>query len=136
MMYINDNWFADYSADQLAQEIYSNLLHDQSYGARFGLLLDHLKQAEQLAILEAIFRDIQKKHFPEDLSGARSSVAPNETITGVATLCSAIIGDRIFLRNQITEWLAKSQGGSIQTVGLRRALLATFTDQAGKFPRA
>lgn len=135
MMYINDNGFADYSADHLAQEIYSNLLHDQSYGARFGLLLDHLKQAEQLAILEAIFRDIQKKYFSEDLSGVGSSAAPNEIITGAATLCSAIIGDRIFLRNQITEWLAKSQGGSIQTVGLRRALSATFTDQSGKFCR-
>lgn len=117
----------------MTQEIYSNLLQDQSYGEHFASLLDHLKQSEQLAMIEAIFRDIQKKYFPGDLSGTSSfSAGAKELVTGVATLCSIILGDRVFLRSQVTEWLEKGQGGSIQTMGLRRALLATYTGDSGK----
>lgn len=123
----------DKSADNLTQEIYSTLLQDHSYGARFGSLFDHLKPSEQIAILEAIFRDVQKKYFSHELSGTLSSSAvSSETITGVATLCSTIIEGRALLKSQVTEWLEKGQGGSIQAVGLRRALLATYTGDSGK----
>jgi telomere length regulation protein len=85
-------------------------------------------------VAEAIFRDIQKLYFPDDLAGTSTSpVGSNGVITGVAALCSAIIGDRPFLKSQVSEWLSKSQGGSIQTIGLRRALLATYNDRNGEF---
>lgn len=86
-------------------------------------------------MIEAIFRDIQKHYFQDDFAGTFSSPAESQSvITGVAALCSAIIGDRPFLKSQLSEWLSKSQGGSIQTIGLRRALLATYKDRNGEFP--
>lgn len=85
-------------------------------------------------MIEAIFRDIQKRYFSADISGDFEQLAvQNEIVTGVSALCSAIIGGRPSLKNQISEWLSKSQGGSIQTIGLRRALLATYHDSGGTF---
>jgi telomere length regulation protein len=86
-----------------------------------------------MAVLEAIFRDVQKKYFSGDLSEPFSQPdASNNIITGVAALCKTIIADRPFLKDQVLGWLSKSQGGSIQMIGLRRALLATYSDSAGK----
>ncbi|OKP12995.1 DNA replication checkpoint protein tel2 [Penicillium subrubescens] len=116
-------------ADQLVREIASELLFEQPSYAQFGLLVDHLRQPEQVAVLEAIFRDVQKKYFSDDLSESfKQSDAANSVISGVAALCKIVIADRPFLKDQILGWLSKSQGGSIQTVGLRRALLATYND--------
>lgn len=121
-------------ADHLVYEIYSNLVHDSSYGAGFGLLFDHLKPTEQLSVVEAIFRDVQKRHLSDDLFAATESPASSsEVVAGVAALCSTVIGDRSILQNQIMDWLAKSQGGSIHTVGLRRGLIATYTARNGKY---
>ncbi|OQD72946.1 hypothetical protein PENDEC_c018G04184 [Penicillium decumbens] len=117
-------------SDQVVREIYSGLLLSQSFPGQFGLLLDSLRQPEQVSVVEAIFRNIQKLYFPDDLAGTFiSPVGSNGVIAGVAALCSAIIGDRPFLKSQVLEWLSKSQGGSIQTIGLRRALLATYNDR-------
>jgi telomere length regulation protein len=128
--------FSNLLIDQLVREIYSALLLDQQLVNRFGLLLDHLRQSEQLVMLEAIFRDIQKRYFSAENSGDHEQLATNtEIISSVAALCSTIIGDRSYLKNQISEWLCKSQGGSIQTIGLRRAILAAYHDSSGKFPR-
>ncbi|KAJ5595224.1 uncharacterized protein N7459_001432 [Penicillium hispanicum] len=114
-------------ADQLSGEIYSGLISDQSFSVQFNLLLDQLKQSEQVNILEATFRDIQKRHFSDDTpSGLGPSLAFAKTVAGVAALCAVIIGDRPFLKGQTMDWLIKSQGGSINTVGLRRALLALY----------
>ncbi|KAJ5190638.1 uncharacterized protein N7498_009623 [Penicillium cinerascens] len=117
-------------SDQLVREIYSGLLLDQTCLGQFGRLLDSLRQSEQISVVEAIFRDIQKHYFKDDFAGIfRSPAESQSVIAGVAALCSAIIGDRPFLKSQISEWLSKSQGGSIQTIGLRRALLATYSDR-------
>jgi telomere length regulation protein len=121
-------------SDQLVRKIYSGLLIEPSIPDHFGMLLDHLRQSEQLAVVEAIFRDVQKKHFSEDLAGTITQpFTPDEIVKGVAALCAIIIGSRPFLKSQILDWLSKSQGGSIQTLGLRRALLATLATQEGKF---
>ncbi|CAG8892212.1 unnamed protein product [Penicillium egyptiacum] len=111
--------------DQVVKEVYSDLLLSQSSPAHFGILLDHLRRTEQLAFLEAIFRDIQRKHFLDDLSAVGQSITPSESIKGVAGLISVIISSRPDLESQVVEWLSKSQGGSINTLGLRRGLLAT-----------
>ncbi|KAJ5991472.1 hypothetical protein N7522_011679 [Penicillium canescens] len=117
--------------DQLVKEIYSGLLFEQSSPQSFGLLLDHLKQAEQLTLSEAIFRDVQRKHFSDDLSGSMDpSTTSSETIKGVAALCSLLIINRPNLESHVMEWLSKSQGGSISTLGLRRALVASFSSHA------
>lgn len=85
-------------------------------------------------MLESIFRDVQKKYFSDDLSeNFKQSDASNSLISGVAALCQVIIADRPFLKDQILGWLSKSQGGSIQTIGLRRALLAAYNNSAGEF---
>lgn len=128
-------WFskANLLADQLVREIYSGLLIEKTLPKQFGLLLDHLRQTEQIATVEAIFRDVQKKYLSENMSGTFDH--PNtsdDVVKGVSTLCSLIIDDRPFLRSQIMNWLSKSQGGSIQTLGLRRALLASYTKCEGK----
>ncbi|CAI7633893.1 unnamed protein product [Penicillium discolor] len=115
--------------DQVVKEIYSDLLIRQPSPAHFGILLDHLRRTEQLAFVEAIFRDMQRKHFSDDLSGTKGqSIAPSEPIKGVAALISTIISSRPDLESQVVEWLSKSQGGSIGTLGLRRALLATYSN--------
>lgn len=127
--------FANFLIDQLVREIYSALLLDQQLVDRFGLLLDHLRQSEQLIMLEAIFRDIQKRYFSAEHSEDPEQLSTHiEIVSSVAALCSAIIGDRSLLKNQTFEWLSKSQGGSIQTIGLRRALLASCRDSSGMFP--
>lgn len=88
-------------------------------------------------MLEAIFRDVQKRYFSDDLSeSSKQADASNSVISGVAALCQVIIADRPFLKDQILGWLSKSQGGSIQTIGLRRALLALYNNSAGEFGTA
>ncbi|KAJ5129786.1 uncharacterized protein N7515_005825 [Penicillium bovifimosum] len=116
--------------DQVAREVYLGLLLEQSSPARFGLLLTHLKRTEQIALVEAIFRDVQRKYFSDDQPGAvGQSIVYAEPIKGVAALCSAIISCQPDLESQVVEWLSKSQGGSINTLGLRRGLLATFSNR-------
>ena len=91
------------------------------------MLIDRLKQSDQVNILEAVFRDIQKTHFSDEItSGLRSPLVPGGSIAGVATLCAIVIGDRPSLKGQILDWLARSQGGSIHTISLRRALVALY----------
>lgn len=88
-------------------------------------------------MLEAIFRDVQKRYFSDDLSeSSKQADASNSVISGVAALCQVIIADRPFLKDQILGWLSKSQGGSIQTIGLRRVLLALYNNSAGEFGTA
>ncbi|KAG0161002.1 hypothetical protein PDIDSM_8535 [Penicillium digitatum] len=115
--------------DQFVTEIYSDLLVRQSSSAHFGILLDRLRRTEQLAFLEAIFRDVQRRHFSDDFSETVGQSINPEPIKGVAALISAFISSRPDLESQVVEWLSKSHGGSINTLGLRRALLATFIDR-------
>lgn len=121
-------------SDQLVRKIYSGLLIEPSIPDHFGMLLDHLRPSEQLVVVEAIFRDVQKKHFSEELAGTITQpFTPDEIVNGVAALCAIVIGNRPFLKSQVLDWLSKSQGGSIQTLGLRRALLATLATQEGEY---
>lgn len=61
------------------------------------------------------------------------SIAPSEPIKGVAAVISTILSSRPDLESQVVEWLSKSQGGSINTLELRRAILATSSNRGGKF---
>ena len=96
--------------------------------------MDHLRRTEQLAVLEAIFRDIQRRHFSDDLLGTVGQpIITSEPIKGVAALISAVVSSRPDLESQVVDWLSNSQGGSINTLGLRRALLATCSKNDSKF---
>lgn len=104
---------------------------------KFTSLLDNLRPATQIAVIEAIFRDAEKKFFPEEISGLSrhtpSRDTPSrETVNGVATLCSMAIGHREQLENQLIEWLSTGHEGSIRTSGLRRALIVNFAGSKGK----
>lgn len=79
---------------------------------------------------EAVFRDVEKRFLSEDLP-IEADPTSNQTISGVATLCSSVISNRPHLESQVVDWLSKGQGGSIQTVGLRRALVTMFADNTG-----
>lgn len=94
-------------------------------------MLDHLRMTEQVAVLEAIFRDVERKYLSEDIYMDAES-ASNQMISGVASLCSHAISNRSHLESQVAEWLCKGQVGLIQTIGLRRALLVNFSDKTGK----
>lgn len=98
------------------------------------MLLDHLRPTEQLAVLEAIFRDIEKKHFSEELSGVQEDTA-SEKINDIAALCANVIGNRPYLEARVLDWLSKGQGGSINTAGLQRAILAAFSPHKGKLDK-
>ncbi|PYH94178.1 hypothetical protein BO71DRAFT_450216 [Aspergillus ellipticus CBS 707.79] len=115
--------------DQLVREIYIGLLVQQAQSQRYGALFDHLRSTEQLAVLEAIFRDIEKKHFSSEIPGDKTTDASGEVVSSVAAVCSVIIQGRSALQSQLIDWLAKGQGGSIYTFGLRRSLLAYFSQQ-------
>lgn len=82
-------------------------------------------------MMEAIFRDIEKKHLSEEIL-IEEDPTSSQTISGVAALCSTILTNRPQLEGQVIDWLSKGQGGSIQTVGLRRALVVNFADRAGE----
>lgn len=88
---------------------------------------------EQTSFVEAVFRDIQRQHFSVDLSGSVGQPMTSPVIIGkVAALCSVVLNRRLNLEALVTEWLCKSQGGSITTLGLRRALLAIYSNRIGK----
>ena len=116
---------------QLASGIYRGLLIDQPFTKQFDSLLEHLRATEQVAVMEAVFRDVQKKYLSEEISMQTDSTS-NQTIDGVAALCSHIIGNRPYLESQVADWLSKGQGGSIQAVGLRRALVVNFASKIGE----
>lgn len=117
--------------DHVVDEIYSGLLLEQDLPAQYGSLFDHLRTTEQTAVLEATFRCVEKKYLPDRLSSDEQDSTPAKLVGDIAALCSVLIHDRTHLQAQLTEWLSKGQGGSIRTVGLRRALLANMVDKPG-----
>lgn len=124
---------ANHRPDQIVREIYSGLLVNQDLPKHFSSFLDGLRPREQIAVLESVFRSIEKKHFSDEISGlVEGDKNLSERINGVATLCSILMGNRPHLESQIADWLAIGQGASIQTIGLRRALLANFAKSRGK----
>ncbi|KAF7713909.1 Uncharacterized protein PECH_000905 [Penicillium ucsense] len=117
--------------DHVVREIYCELVVEKSCSRHLGMLIDHLRPLEQVAILEAIFRDVQKSSFSEDLSEAvTKSDSAKSTIASVGALCNLLVADRPFLKEQLLNWLSKGQGGSIYTIGLRRAILSIFSESA------
>lgn len=116
--------------DHLVGEIYSNLLINQQLAKQYSALFDHLRWTEQLSMLEAIFRDIEKKYFPtENFSGDNMDL--DQPIGGIAALCSDLISKRTNLESQLVEWLSKGHGGSIQTVALKRAIIVNLAHDKG-----
>ncbi|PWY71740.1 hypothetical protein BO70DRAFT_431925 [Aspergillus heteromorphus CBS 117.55] len=115
--------------DQLVREIYIGLLVQQAQSQRYSTLFGHLRSTEQVAVLEAIFRDVERKYFSTEIPGDKTTNAPTDVISSVAALCSVVIQGRPHLQTQLIDWLSKGQGGSIYTVGLRRALLANIAQQ-------
>lgn len=96
-------------------------------------MLSGLRQREQKKILEAIIHKLESQYLSSyygqsDLSGD-SRVAT--IIGGVSAIVAAVIRDRPLLREQLNEWLASGVGGNIASVSMRRALLATYENEAG-----
>ncbi|KAL4762546.1 telomere length regulation TEL2 family protein [Aspergillus foveolatus] len=112
----------------LVREIYYNLLVEQTHLEKYTALFDHLRWTEQLTVLDTIFRDIEKRYFStESFSGNEMDL--RGPIDGVAALCSVLISKRAILENQLVDWLSNGQGGSIQTVSLRRAIIVNLAHQ-------
>lgn len=114
------------------REVYTGLLVDKAHSTQYTSLFDNLRPTEQVAFLEASFRDIEKKYFSTELSGSVAQPSTSPVVCAVAGLCSNLVGSRPQLQGQLIDWLSKGQGGSIQTSGLRRALLAGFGDNEGR----
>jgi telomere length regulation protein len=112
------------------KEIYSNLLVERSLSEQYTALFDGLRWTEQLAMLEAIFRDVEKKHFQADAFSGHK-INSSQPISDVAALCSVLISKRPNLESQLIDWLSKGQGGSIQKVELRRAIIINFLYRKG-----
>lgn len=121
------------ATDSVVDEIYSGLLIEQDLTAQYDSLFDHLRTTEQTAVLEATFRCIEKKYLPDRPSSDEQDNTPSELVGDIAALCSVLVHNRAHLQAQLTEWLSKGQGGSIRTVGLRRALLANMMDKPGNY---
>ncbi|KAL4882653.1 telomere length regulation protein-domain-containing protein [Aspergillus karnatakaensis] len=116
--------------DRIVREIYSKLLIEQTLSEQYTALFDQLRWTEQLAVLEAILRDIEKNHLKSDAFG-ENELELTQPISGVAALCSILISKRANLEGQLMDWLSSGQGGSIQTVGLRRAIIVNLGHQTG-----
>jgi telomere length regulation protein len=86
---------------------------------------------EQITVMEAIFRDTEKKYLSAEIL-VEEDPTSNQTVGGIAALCSIILTNRPHLEAQVIDWLSKGQGGSIHTVGLRRALVVNFADKPGE----
>lgn len=86
---------------------------------------------EQTTVMEAIFRDIEKKYLSEEILTEENPTS-SQTVGGIAALCSTILTNRPHLEAQVIDWLSKGQGGSIQTIGLRRAFVVNFANTAGE----
>lgn len=114
------------------RDIYYGLLVGENQPKQFASLLDNLRPTAQIAVVEAIFRDVEKKFFPEEISGWGIHTRSRETVNGVATLCSMVVGNREQLASQIIEWLSTGHEGSIRTNGLRRALIVNFARSKGE----
>ncbi|KAL3489485.1 telomere length regulation protein-domain-containing protein [Aspergillus germanicus] len=113
--------------DQLVREIYSGLLVNQPLTEQYAALFNRLRWTEQLAVLEAIFRDIEKKHL---LTGSTNGdTASDQPVDSIAALCSILLSKQSNLESQLIDWLSKGQGGSIQTPALRRALIVNLAYQ-------
>ena len=115
----------------MVRGIYTGLLVQQAHSKQYGALFDHLRPTEQLALLEAVFRDVERKHFSGEIPGDKASNTSEKVISSVAALCSVLISKRPHLQGHLIDWLSKGQGGSINTVGLRRALLAILAQDEG-----
>jgi telomere length regulation protein len=61
-------------------------------------------------------------------------IKESDIINGVAALCANFISNSQDLESQLKDWLSTDQGGCIQSIGLRRALLATFLEKKGEPP--
>lgn len=83
-------------------------------------------------MLEAVFRDLEKKQFSGEIPGDSASNTSGQVVSSVAALCSMAVSKRSHLRSQIIDWLSKGQGGSIHSLGLRRALVATLAQEEGR----
>ncbi|KAL2847666.1 telomere length regulation protein-domain-containing protein [Aspergillus pseudodeflectus] len=114
--------------DQVVKEIYSGLLVSQPLTEQYAALFDRLRWTEQLAVLESVFRDIEKKHL---LMGSANgnTTASDQPVNATAALCSILLSKRSNLESQLIDWLSKGQGGSIQTPALRRALIVNLAYQ-------
>ncbi|OGM44882.1 hypothetical protein ABOM_006135 [Aspergillus bombycis] len=114
--------------DYLACELYTSLLINETLRERYSSLFDELRPMEQFAVLEATFREVDKKYFLTLIDESNEAIL-DQHVNVVAGLCYSIIGERQHMQTQLLDWLSKGQGGSIKTIGLRRALLASFADQ-------
>ncbi|KAJ0424925.1 telomere length regulation protein-domain-containing protein [Aspergillus carlsbadensis] len=114
--------------DQLVREIYSGLLVNRPLTENYAALFDRLRWTEQVAMLEAVFRDIEKRHL---LTGSANgnTTASDQPVDAIAALCSVILLKRSNLESQLIDWLSKGQGGSIQTPALRRAIIVNLAYQ-------
>lgn len=86
-------------------------------------------------MFEAVIHDAQKRYLPGELSGIELD-SSSRVVGSVAALCSAVFHNNAYLEGQILDWISKGQGGAIQTLGMRRAILATFSSNKGmpQFP--
>ncbi|GLB06870.1 telomere binding protein [Aspergillus tubingensis] len=115
--------------DQVVKEIYTGLLVQRPLSEQYSSLFDRLRPTEQLALLEAVFRDLEKKQFSGEIPGDSASNTSGQVVSSVAALCSIAVSKRSHLQGQIIDWLSKGQGGSIHSLGLRRALVAALAQE-------
>ncbi|EHA22924.1 hypothetical protein ASPNIDRAFT_174765 [Aspergillus niger ATCC 1015] len=115
--------------DQVVKEIYTGLLVQRALSEQYSSLFDRLRPTEQLALLEAVFRDLEKRHFSGEIPGDSANNTSGQVVSSVAALCSNAVSKRLDLQGQIVDWLSKGQGGSIHSLGLRRALVAILAQQ-------
>ncbi|DAA79642.1 TPA_exp: Uncharacterized protein A8136_0415 [Trichophyton benhamiae CBS 112371] len=112
--------------DQVVNEILHTLLFrkDRPGTENFINLLKFLRQHDQKRILESILRCLERAYLVNLLEN-EDKIA-DASISNVSIILSLITRDVVIMKETLKTWLISGIGGSINSVYMRRSLLATF----------
>ncbi|OAL67821.1 protein kinase subdomain-containing protein [Trichophyton rubrum] len=118
--------------DQVVDEILHALLFrkDRPGTENFINLLKFLRQHDQKRILESILRCLERAYLVNLLE--KEDKIADESISNVSILLSLITRDVVIMKETLKNWLISGIGGSINSVYMRRSLLATFASDPDK----
>lgn len=95
-------------------------------------LLKFLRQHDQKRILESILRCLERAYLVNLLEN-EDKIA-DASISNVSIILSLITRDVVIMKETLKNWLISGIGGGINSVHMRRSLLATFASDPGKMP--
>ncbi|THC92106.1 hypothetical protein EYZ11_008432 [Aspergillus tanneri] len=114
--------------DKVVGQVYSGLLIQQDFHTQYTSLFDNLRPTEQLKVIEAVFCDVEKKHFSIDLSREERGHGSDQVVKGVAALCSIILPNtQVILL--AAGYLQRLDPGAVKSIGRSGIFLSTVSNR-------